>query len=103
MNKEEKVKVVGYMRVSTDRQTDGVSKDTQQAAIQKYADANNMEVVDWYWDGGFSAKTAKRPELQRMLKDIESKKYMGLAHVVVYNTSRISRNLISYAADIGTR
>lgn len=103
MNNEEKVKVVGYMRVSTDRQTDGVSKDTQQAAIQKYADANNMEVVDWYWDGGFSAKTAKRPELQRMLKDIESKKYMGLAHVVVYNTSRISRNLISYAADIGTR
>ena len=69
-----KKKAVGYMRVSTEEQTDGASKQTQQAAIEKYARENDIEIVDWYWDGGFSAKTAKRPDLQRFLKELEQGK-----------------------------
>ena len=100
-----KKKAVGYMRVSTEEQTDGASKQTQQAAIEKYARENDIEIVDWYWDGGFSAKTAKRPDLQRFLKELEQgkPKLRGLDHVIVYNTSRISRNVDSYSSEIATR
>lgn len=100
MNKEEKTKVVGYTRVSTRRQVDGISLGNQKDAIQEYANHNNMEIVAWYEDGGFSAKTAKRPALQQMLKDILAKKYPDLKHVVVYEMTRISRNTKSYAAEI---
>ena len=95
--------VVGYIRVSTNRQVDGVSLDNQKDAIKKYAGDHNMKIVKWYCDGGFSAKTAKRPDLQKLLCDIESKKLPNVRHVVVYNVSRISRNVESYAAEIGTR
>lgn len=100
-----KKKAVGYMRVSTEEQADGASKQTQQAAIEKYARENDIEIVDWYWDGGFSAKTAKRPALQRLLKELEQgkPKLRGLDHMIVYNTSRISRNIDSYSAEIATR
>ena len=98
-----KKKAIGYMRVSTEEQTDGASKQTQKAAIEKYAADNDIEIVDWYWDGGFSAKTAKRPDLQRLLNNLESGKYPDVEYVVVYNTSRISRNIDSFAAEIATR
>lgn len=100
-NKNEKVKAVGYTRVSTRRQVDGISLGNQKDAIQDYADRNNMEIVGWYEDGGFSAKTARRPALQQMLKDISEKKYPDLKHVVVYEMTCISRNTESYAAEIG--
>lgn len=98
-----KKKAIGYMRVSTEEQTDGASKQTQKAAIEKYATDNDIEIVDWYWDGGFSAKTAKRPDLQRLLNNLESGKYPDVEYAVVYNTSRISRNIDSFAAEIATR
>ena len=98
-----KKKAIGYMRASTEEQTDGASKQTQKAAIEKYATDNDIEIVDWYWDGGFSAKTAKRPDLQRLLNNLESGKYPDVEYAVVYNTSRISRNIDSFAAEIATR
>ena len=42
---------------------------TLKLAIQEYADRNNINIVNWYEDGGISAKTANRPQLQQMLVD----------------------------------
>lgn len=93
-------KAYGYVRVSTEDQADGASPATQHDAIQAYADKNNIEIVEWFEDLGVSAKTAHRPGLQSLLK--KAKQDRGnIDHLVVYNVSRISRNLISYAADIG--
>ena len=92
----------GYTRVSTDEQVPGASLENQRIAIQRYADENNIEVVDWFTDAGYSAKTAHRPELQKMLDSIYENKGK-VDHVIVYNVSRISRNLESFSRDIGYR
>lgn len=92
----------GYTRVSTEEQIDGASLENQRIAIQKYADQHNIEIIGWYTDAGISAKTAHRPELQKMLEDISNHKG-EIDHVVVYNVSRISRNLASFSKDIGFR
>lgn len=72
----------------------------QRIAIQKYANQNNIEIIGWYTDAGISAKTAHRPELQKMLADIAKRKGR-IDHVVVYNVSRISRDMTSFFNDIG--
>lgn len=92
----------GYTRVSTEEQVDGASLENQRIAIQKYADQHNIEIVGWYTDAGISAKTAHRAQLQVMLEDI-SKHKGEIDYVVVYNISRISRNLASFSKDIGYR
>ena len=92
----------GYTRVSTDEQVPGASLQNQRIAIQRYADENDIEIVGWFTDAGFSAKTAHRPELQKMLDSIYKNKG-EVDHVIVYNVSRISRNLESFSRDIGYR
>lgn len=94
----EKKKVFGYKRVSTEEQVDGMSLYSQERAIKAYADANNLELLAVYSDEGISAKTARRPQLQQMIADIHGS---GVRGIIVYNTSRISRNLESYSRDIG--
>lgn len=91
-------KVFGYKRVSTEEQVDGMSLYSQERAIKAYADANNLELLAVYSDEGISAKTARRPQLQQMIVDIHGS---GVTGIIVYNTSRISRNLESYSRDIG--
>lgn len=100
MSTIDKVKVYGYRRVSTEEQIDGASLQNQQLAIERYANDNNLEVVEIFSDEGYSAKTAKRPALQDMLKLIEHKNN-EVRGVVVYNLSRISRDLESYSREIG--
>ena len=90
----------GYTRVSTEEQTYGASLENQRLAIQKYANQNNIEIIGWYTDAGISAKTAHRPELQKMLGAIAKRKG-HIDHVVVYNVSRISRDMPSFFNDIG--
>ena len=96
----EKVKVYGYRRVSTEEQVEGSSLENQKQAILRYADQHNLEIVDIFSDEGFSAKTAKRPALQKMLGLLNDKK-SDVRGVVVYNLSRISRDMESYFKDIG--
>ncbi len=89
----------GYIRVSTEEQVDGASLTNQQQAILRYATANNVEVVGWYSDEGVSASTANREKLQEMLTDIRT--HRGeIDYVIVYNTSRISRDLQSFSTTI---
>ena len=97
----DKKKAVGYTRVSTEEQVDGASKEVQKQAILEYAKKYNLEISeqDIYWDGGFSAKNANRPELQRMLSEIEDGTIKPDV-LIVYNLSRISRNLMSFSGDI---
>ena len=100
MNDGVKRVAFGYTRVSTEEQTFGASLENQRIAIQKYANQNDIEIIGWYTDAGISAKTAHRPELQKMLADIAKRKGR-IDHVVVYNVSRISRDMTSFFNDIG--
>ncbi len=100
MNSGEKKKVYGYRRVSTEEQVEGISLQNQELAIKTYADQHNLEVVEIFSDEGFSAKTARRPALQIMLKLLASKD-SDVKGIIVYNLSRISRDMESFFRDIG--
>ena len=93
-------KAYGYIRVSTEAQADGASLDTQRGSIEKFASSHNIEIVGWFEDPGFSAKNAKRPGLQKMLKSIDSGKKGEIDYAIVYNMTRASRSLMAYFADI---
>ena len=68
-------KVAIYVRVSTDEQRDnGYSIDSQLRMLKEYADKNNYNIVGIYNDAGYSGKNLMRPEMQRLLKDIEDGK-----------------------------
>ena len=86
---------LGYLRVSTKVQADGISLTNQKEQIQNFAHNNNVEIIGWYKDPGVSAKTANRPGLMKMLRDAQS--YKGkLDYVIVYDMSRMTRNMSSY-------
>ena len=64
-----------YVKVSTDNQRDnGHSIDSQLRMIKEYCEKNEYDIVDVYNDAGHSGKDLMRPEMQRLLKDIKSKK-----------------------------
>lgn len=79
-----------YARVSTEEQaTEGFSIQAQIEDIETYAKRNNMEIVARYVDEGVSGKNISgRPEMKRLLKDIENKEFRM---VIVYKIDRISR------------
>ncbi|WHY86323.1 recombinase family protein [Neobacillus novalis] len=94
VTKNEAVVVGIYIRVSTDKQAnEGYSLDGQkevgtEKAIQMFG--SNV-ILEYYVDGGISGKSTKnRPDLQRMMKDINK----GILHAVItYKVSRLSRSL----------
>ena len=94
MNK--KIKCDIYTRVSTTMQVDGYSLDAQKEKLKRYAEFQNMEIVNEYSDEGKSGKSVEgRPEFQRMLDNIESGTD-EVQFVLVFKLSRFGRN----AADV---
>ena len=72
MNREGK-KCVLYPRVSTEMQVDGFSLDGQRSSLKRFADREEMTVVDIYEDAGKSGKSIEgRPAFKKMLSDIEN-------------------------------
>lgn len=49
------MRVVGYVRVSSDEQVEGYSLDAQESAIKRYALEYGMQLVSIYRDEGQSA------------------------------------------------
>ena len=69
------LRVALYIRVSTDEQAlHGDSIATQKDALTFYARSNNMNIIDYYIDEGYTATNLKRPNLQRLLNDIKENK-----------------------------
>lgn len=94
-------KAYGYMRVSTEEQVDNMSFQTQEQAIRDYAQRHNMEIVHIYHDDGYTAKNARRPDLQEMLQNL-SDRHSDVKNVIIYNTRRLTRDIDSFSRDIGS-
>lgn len=78
-----------YVRVSTDDQKDnGYSIDSQLRMIKEYCEKKNYDIIDVYNDAGHSGKDLMRPEMQRLLKDIKSKKIDKLVAIKVDRLTR---------------
>ncbi len=88
-------KALGYMRISDKKQIKGESKHNQKAAIKKYALANNIEIVEWFYDEAKSGKNTEREELKNLIKTALKMKGV-IDYVVVYKMNRASRDLGTY-------
>src|SRR5687767_2422682 len=92
----------GYIRVSTQKQGEGVSLDAQQDAILAFAAAHGFAVTEWFEETETAAKSG-RPIFNRMLRELKRGKARGL---IMHKIDRSARNLrdwaiISELPDIG--
>lgn len=91
--------VIGYTRVSTDEQAaSGLGLDAQRAAITLAATARGWEVV-WIEDAGYSAKSLKRPGVERALHMLAKGQAQA---IVVAKLDRLSRSVQDFAATMDT-
>jgi DNA invertase Pin-like site-specific DNA recombinase len=88
-NGRKTIRAVQYVRMSTEHQK--YSTENQSDAIADYAVSRGMEIVRIYSDGGRSGlKIEGRPELQRLINDVE-KGDPGFEAILVYDVSRWGR------------
>jgi DNA invertase Pin-like site-specific DNA recombinase len=84
----EKKKAATYLRSSKDRSD--VSIDAQRRELQSLASSRGLEIVHEYADVVQSAKTADRPDFQRLLLDLRDSR-RGWSTLLTVDTSRLSR------------
>ncbi len=92
----------GYIRVSTQKQGEGVSLEAQKDAITAFASRHDLSIVHWFEEKETAAKSG-RPVFSHMLKLLERGQAQGL---VTHKIDRGARNLkdwsiISDLADSG--
>lgn len=81
-----------YIRVSTEEQVkEGYSISAQKQKLKAFCVAQDWEVAGLYADEGISAKDTNRPQLQQMIKDIESG---HIDCVLVYRLDRLTRSVL---------
>ena len=83
---------VGYVRVSTEEETQGYSFDTQRAEIERYCEREGYELIRIYADEGVSARSgriSKRPALSSLIDHAEQHRFDG---AVVHSLDRWARN-----------
>lgn len=86
-----------YTRVSSEKQTDGYSLDSQEDICRDKAFqlGFSKDQIKVFREEGVSATTTNRPELQKMLALCRDKKQITSA-VIVYSFSRLNRNALDY-------
>ena len=86
----------GYIRVSTQKQGEGVSLEAQKDAITAFASRNDLTITKWFEEKETAAKRG-RPVFTDMLKQLKRGKASGL---VMHKIDRSARNPRDWA-DIG--
>ena len=82
------MKAVIYARYSSDNQREE-SIEGQIRECTEYAVRNDITILSSYIDRALSARTADRPEFQRMIADSDKHTFDG---ILVYQLDRIARN-----------
>lgn len=80
-----------YLRISRDDEGDGESASisTQRGILQEYALSHHLLPAEEYIDDGYSGTNLDRPEMQRLLRDIETGR---INCVITKDFSRLARN-----------
>ncbi len=93
--KQQPPRAVSYLRVSTKEQAErdgdpeGYSIPAQRDANRRRADSLGATLVAEFVDRGESARSADRPELQRMLAELKT---LDAQYVIVHKVDRLARN-----------
>lgn len=86
---------IAYLRVSTKEQAEkggqaeGFSIPAQRDALRRKAESLDAVIIEEFVDAGESAKSADRPNLQRMLRYLASNR---VDYVLVHKVDRLARN-----------
>jgi site-specific DNA recombinase len=89
-------RIVGYIRVSTDKQaSEGNSLEAQRARLEAYATAMQLEIVAFEVDAGLSAKSLVRPGLQRALARLDAFEADAILVVKLDRLTRSVRDLLT--------
>lgn len=91
------VKVVGYVRVSTENQVkNGYSLDEQKEEIKKYCNSQNYRLLEIFSDEGISGAQANEEEMtvarDGLLDMLVYVREMNVRYIVVLSTSRLWRS-----------
>lgn len=85
------MRVLGYARVSTDKQAErGVSLEAQSEKIRAMAVVHGADLLELIVDGGESAKSLQRPGIERLLALVDAKKVDA---VIVAKLDRLTRSV----------
>jgi len=84
---------IGYIRVSTTRQGEGVSLPVQKEAILRYAERNHFPIDLWLEEMETAAKRG-RPIFNQAMKFLRQGKYKG---IILHKLDRGARNLKDWA------
>lgn len=79
--------VAGYIRVSSEEQTENYSIPEQQDIIESYCKVRSWNLIKCYIDGGYTGANTERPALNEFLEKAGS-----YDAVVVYKIDRFSRS-----------
>jgi len=80
-----------YIRVSTEEQKKkGFSPDNQIRQCREYAELHKYHIKGIFDDSGRSGRTTDRPELQNLLKALDS---APVGAVIIYKIDRFARNV----------
>lgn len=84
------VRAAIYLRISQDREMDGLAIERQRQDCEAMARSRRWEVVETYVDQSKSAtdKTKKRPSYDRMVSDYEAGRFSA---IVCYDLDRLTR------------
>jgi DNA invertase Pin-like site-specific DNA recombinase len=89
------MRVIGYVRVSTEEQAHSrAGLEAQRAAIQAEAERRGWTVVSVIEDAGYSAKDLKRPGIRAALEAMRSGEADAL---VIAKLDRLSRSMLDFA------
>src|SRR3954451_18619945 len=92
------MQVIGYVRVSTDEQSNsGAGLEAQRRAIVAECERRGWHLVEVIEDAGFSAKDMRRPGVQEALRVLKAGEASAL---VVAKLDRLSRSMLDFAAVI---
>src|SRR3954470_9704778 len=93
------MRVLGYVRVSTDEQSSsGAGLEAQRRAIIAECERRGWHLVEVIEDAGFSAKDLRRPGVQEALRVLNAGDASAL---VVAKLDRLSRSMIDFTALMG--
>lgn len=89
MRLQKQIKAIAYIRVSSEKQVENYSLDFQDKILKRYAETNNIKLVEMFREEGYSATNTNRPAYKEMIKYLEEN---DIDVILVHKLDRLHRD-----------